>query len=184
MGRRPIRTSSRYAAIPVLRRILTLLLVSVAITGCGGSKPARTTGLSVPVVVGLDAASACERITKAGLHCGTASAVVKCSTQPRNEVLAVSPKTGRSVAPKSAVVLTLSGGACSARVPKVVGLSADAASQLLGDLHYTVVYGCTVDPSHNGRVDKQSPSADKPAAPGSSVTITVALPHCAAGNNS
>jgi eukaryotic-like serine/threonine-protein kinase len=157
-----------------------MLAVPVVIASCSSAHRSQAVGPTVPAVVGLDAASACKKISTAGLRCGTAPGVVKCSSHPRNQVLQVSPRVGREVAPNGQVSLTVSSGACDARVPNVVGLNVDDASQRLGNLRFTVAYRCTVDPAHNGRVDKQEPSAGKPAGTASSVTITVALPHCAA----
>ena len=156
-----------------------MLAVSVVIASCSSGHASQPAGPTVPAVVGLDAASACKKISTAGLRCGSAPAVVKCSSQPRNEVLQVSPKAGRAATPNGQVILTVSSGACDARVPDVVGLNVDDASQRLGNLRFTVAYRCTVDPAHNGRIDKQDPAGGKPAGTASSVTLTVALPHCA-----
>ena len=96
--------------------------------------PANST---VPNVVGLTQAAASTAITGAGLTVGTIT-TANSATVPAGNVISQNPVGGTSVAPGSAVALTVSLGPANVTVPNVVGLTQAAASTAITGAGLTV----------------------------------------------
>ena len=130
--------------------------------------------VSVPSVVGQQQGDAETAIRDAHLKVSVAHAN---ADQPQGQVIDQNPSGGASVDAGSTVTITVSTGAGSVIVPNVVGqLQADAESTLRsrGVRDVTVVHKTTADPSEDGRVVEQTPSAGTRIQSTISVTIFVA----------
>ncbi|HEX3947174.1 MAG TPA: PASTA domain-containing protein, partial [Acidimicrobiales bacterium] len=91
-------------------------------------------------------------------------------------VASQTPSAGRSVAPKSPVNLVFSSGPCQSVLPGVTGLTATAAKATLagkGFSKVSVVTTASCDPSQNGKVVSQTPTAGSSAATSATVRLTV-----------
>jgi eukaryotic-like serine/threonine-protein kinase len=101
------------------------------------------------------------------------------SSQPAHTVVEQSPRGGALAPSGSTVTLTVSsgGGAKTATVPNVVGLTSDAAKIQLSAAGFGVTAKgqSTFKLSESGVVLDQSPAGGSTADPGSTVTITVGV---------
>jgi beta-lactam-binding protein with PASTA domain len=142
---------------------------AVALTVSKGVQP-----VTVPNVVGQTQAAASTTITGASLTVGTITQAFS-ATVPSGTVISQTPTAGGSVAPGTAVALTVSKGVQPVTVPNVVGQTQAAAStQIVGA---TLVVG-TVTQEYNatvlaGTVISQTPSAGSSVAPGTAVLLSV-----------
>jgi serine/threonine-protein kinase len=136
---------------------------------------------AVPDVTGLDETTACNRLGQASFQCGTITKQASPSV-PSGDVISTSPTPGTQEAPNAVVNLVVSSGPSQILVPDVVGDTEQAAvTALQPNLSAVVICQSTSDPTQDGLVQAQTPSGGMPAAPGSSVDITVAsYPSCAA----
>ncbi|MHB1382142.1 MAG: PASTA domain-containing protein, partial [Thermoleophilia bacterium] len=139
------------------------------------SKGAEPPGdAQVPDLQGMTQSEAQNALNAEKLVLGSVSEDYSDSV-PAGRVMSQSPAAGQTIPEGSTVNITLSlGSEPSATVPDVMGDTqgvAEAAITAEG-LVPAVVY--TVDPLNNGKVVGQNPAAFATAAPGSTVTITVA----------
>ncbi len=132
---------------------------------------------TVPNVLGMTRETATKELEKAGFDV-EAIAAEKLDKRPRGEVIATTPRPGATVPQPASVSLTISAGPDAIGVPSLVGMPVEDALALLGQL------GLTAGPARDdstgaqpeGFVSAQRPAANSPAAPGSSVTLTVSRP--------
>jgi eukaryotic-like serine/threonine-protein kinase len=109
------------------------------------------------------------------LHFKVNVAAFKEDKAPANEVIAQKPAPGKSVPKGSTVDLTVSNGPPQVDVPDVVGESGFAAWQTLHGvgLKMTTQPQDTTDPTQDGVVISQDPSAQAKADKGSTVVLTI-----------
>ncbi|CAN5766150.1 Stk1 family PASTA domain-containing Ser/Thr kinase [soil metagenome] len=127
---------------------------------------------AVTVPPGLEGASrpaAIETLRRVGLQ---ADIERSASSEPRNQVIDVSPESGTAVEPGSVVTLVLSDG--PVEVPDVVGMRQSVAENQIEraglDPYVTFDSGAS---ANAGRVVQQSPAPGTSAGRGDQVTITV-----------
>ena len=160
--------------------ISTLAAALLALTGCGGGGGGGTTttpppgNVSVPNVVGDTQASASTAITGAGLAVGSVS-MTSSPTAASGAVISESPAAGTSVAPGSAVSLTVSTGPATASVPNVVGdAQATAATAITGaGLTVGTVTNTSSSTVAAGDIISELPAAGTSVSKGSAVNLTV-----------
>ncbi len=126
----------------------------------------------MPVVIGLDRASATSALHDAGLNVGNITESYDAD-HPAGTVTAASSQAGSQVRHDTAVDLTLSKGPAPVTVPDFTGKSADEANKALGDLGFKV----TVEKQHSdtvaaGTVISQSPASTE-QQPGNEVKLVV-----------
>lgn len=132
---------------------------------------------TVPNVVGMSRVDAVKAIEAAGFE--TAEDVTeRLDRRPRGEVLNSTPRPGTTLQQPSIVRLTVSAGPDAIGVPSLVGMPAEDALALLGQLG--LIAGETryddTGRQPEGFVSAQRPSANAPTTPGSTVTLTVSRP--------
>ena len=146
-----------------------------------GAAPAP---VAVPNVVGLTQAAAQSAIASAALTVGAIS-TANSATVPAGQVISQSPASGASVAPGSAVALTVSLGPAVVNVivPNVVGLTQAAAQTAIASAALTVGAITTSNSATvpSGQVISQSPASGASVAPNSAVALTVSLGPALAG---
>ena len=132
---------------------------------------------TVPNVVGMTREAATKELETAGFDV-PAEVTERLDSRPRGEVLATTPRIGTTVLQPSPVRLTISAGPDAIGVPSLIGMPVEDALALIGQLGLTA--GSTrVDSSGTqpeGFVSAQRPAANTPAAPGSSISLTVSHP--------
>ncbi len=128
--------------------------------------------VSVPSgLIGTSQSTAESLLTAQGLNF---TVVNQENSQTAGTVLATSPSSGTRVPKGSSVVLTVSSGPSNVRVPSLIGLNQNQASNQLGQDGLNL--GNILSASSNqpaGIVISSSPSAGASVKPGSSVDITV-----------
>ena len=129
--------------------------------------------VDVPDVVGMTEEAAQTALEDAGLALGTPDYPYS-DTIPAGEVISQDPVAGTSVAPGTAVALTVSAGPEPVPVPDVVNMTQSAAQSAIeaAGLNATITldYSDTVP---NGIVISQNPPAGTSVAPGSAVSFEV-----------
>ena len=128
--------------------------------------------VQVPHVVGLTQGAAETAIGEAELVVGTVT--MQASSVPNGEVLSQDPVGGASVAPGSAVNLTVSSGSNQVAVPLVVGLSRSAAEAAI--LAAELVVGTVTTQASSvpeGNVISQNPLGSTPVAAGTPINLVV-----------
>ncbi len=132
---------------------------------------------TVPNVVGMPRDEAVKALDAAGFEVSD-DHTERLDQHPRGEVLATTPRIGSTVTQPATVHLTISAGPDAIGVPSLVGMPVDDALALLGQLG--LVAGEPRSDSSGtkpeGVVSNQRPAASTPAAPGSTVTLTVSHP--------
>jgi serine/threonine-protein kinase len=128
----------------------------------------------VPDVAGYDAAEARTLIEGAGLRVGSTE-----STQaptPRNVAVNTRPTAGTMLAPGSSVILVVSVGAATIRVPTLTGLTLDEARLALetAGLALGTSFAQTTNAAAPGEVFYQEPTAGTLSAPGTVVNVRIA----------
>jgi serine/threonine-protein kinase len=129
--------------------------------------------ISVPSVAGLTKAQAENAIVKAKLD-----PVVRKKHDPNilpGKAIGTSPPDGTVVAANSKVILFVSSGPASTKVPNVVGMKEQDAEQTLENKKFQVGTP-TTDPSSSqpaGTVIRQTPPAGTSAKPGTTVQLVV-----------
>jgi eukaryotic-like serine/threonine-protein kinase len=132
------------------------------------------TSVLVPSVLGKSSATAGAELGASGLTVGHTTS--GCSSQYHTgQVMAQTPPSGKSVAPKSAVNLEVSTGPCNVKVDNVVGQTVTQAKATLSGQGLTAspVTTTVCLPPTNGKVVGQTPQATKTVPSGSTVTIDV-----------
>ncbi|MFH8367288.1 Stk1 family PASTA domain-containing Ser/Thr kinase [Streptomyces sp. NPDC018031] len=132
--------------------------------------PPRAT---VPNVVGMPITEARAKIKDAGLAVGKVTRHFSNET-PAGQVLATDPRAGVERRPDSAVSIKVSMGE-PISVPDVVGESAADAESDLRDAGFKVEFAedRVFSEEDAGAVAKQSPSSEKDAAKGDTITLTL-----------
>jgi beta-lactam-binding protein with PASTA domain len=128
----------------------------------------------VPDVAGYDAADARTLIEAAGLRVGSTE-----STQaptPRNVAVNTRPPAGATLPPGADVVLVVSVGAATVRVPSLTGLTVDEARLALetAGLALGTVFSQTTTAVAPGEIFHQEPGAGTLSAPGTVVNVRLA----------
>lgn len=128
----------------------------------------------VPDVAGYGADDARALIEGAGLRVGSTE-----STQaptPRNVAVNTRPPAGTTLPPGSSVVLVVSVGAATIRVPTLLGLTVEEARLALetAGLAMGTSFAQTTDAAAPGEVFYQEPSAGTLSAPGTAVNVRTA----------
>lgn len=141
----------------------------VALTLSSG--PAR---VPVPDVAGYDAEHARLLLEGAGLRVGSLE-----STQaptPRNVAVNTRPPAGTTLPPGTSVVLVVSVGAATIRVPTLTGLTLDEARLALETAGLTLgtAFAETTTAAAPGEIFFQEPSAGTLSAPGTVVNVRIA----------
>jgi len=136
--------------------------------------PANETTTVVPNVTGATPAAAGGQLTAANLQVGNTSQ--QCSSSIGSGlVISTNPGSGAQVPKNTSVALVVSTGPCQVVVGNVVGQpQAAAVSSLQGQgLAPSSTSTTSCDPSQNGNVTAQNPSAGTSVQNGATVTITV-----------
>jgi serine/threonine-protein kinase len=166
-----------YAVLIVLVVVLVVMAAFLILVtrgsgsgGDGGGRPAD--GVTVPRVIGMHQADAEAALDRVGLVATIETAAD--DTVPVGDVVDQDPAANTSLAPGSAVTLTVSSGPASIAVPDLKGKTRDEAMQALTDLAFvpspkevpsdTVAVGMVVD---------TNPPAGTQAARGATVEILV-----------
>lgn len=138
----------------------------------GTTPPANT--VAVPYVAGESVYQASNALGQAGL-CVSGQTSQSSSVYSAGYVITTQPPPGTQVNKGSCVELIVSSGPTEVPVENVVGDTQSAAESALSSQGFVVavVYHQTLNPSEWGIVISQSPTGGTPAAPGSTVTITV-----------
>ncbi len=128
----------------------------------------------VPDVAGYDVREARMLIEAAGLRIGGTE-----STQaptPRNVVVNTRPPAGSTLAPGASVVVVVSVGAATIRVPSLTGLTVDEARLALetAGLALGTVFSQTTAAVAPGEIFHQQPGAGTLSAPGTVVNVRLA----------
>jgi len=133
----------------------------------------RTQNVVVPNVVGLTLNQATATLISAGLTVGT---VTERSSQtvPFNDIISQSPGAGSTVPSGTPVSLVVSTGPAQTPVPGVVGFTLSQAELSLALVGFALGTVTAVESSLPvNQVISQFPPAGQPAAPGSTVDLTV-----------
>jgi serine/threonine-protein kinase len=130
--------------------------------------------IPVPDVAGYDAEDARTLIEGAGLRVGSME-----STQaptPRNVAVNTRPPAGTTLPPGTSVVLVVSVGAATIRVPALLGLTVDEARLALetAGLALGTSFPQTTNAAAPGEIFYQEPSAGTLSAPGTAVNVRIA----------
>ena len=130
--------------------------------------------IPVPDVAGYNAEDARTLIEGAGLRVGSTE-----STQaptPRNVAVNTRPPAGTTLPPGTSVVLVVSVGAATIRVPALLGLTVDEARLALetAGLALGTSFAQTTNAAAPGEVFYQEPSAGTLSAPGTVVNVRLA----------
>lgn len=131
----------------------------------------RSDNVSVPSVAGLPVATAQQRLVDAKLKptiTQEASTVV-----PVGRAVRTDPPAGKDVASGSSVVLFVNGTASAATIPSVIGQTQQQATTTLTQLGLTPSFTQVADAAPAGTVVQQTPAPGSPAAPGTTVTVSV-----------
>jgi beta-lactam-binding protein with PASTA domain len=128
--------------------------------------------VTVPKLEGLTKALAIARLHSLGLKADPSYAA--STSVPAEHVVTQSPGQGSQVKPHTTVGIVVSTGAGSTTIPKLVGLSKEAAVQQLNavGLHPNVTYHHS-ETVKSGFVISTSPPAGRGVKEGTSVTVTV-----------
>jgi beta-lactam-binding protein with PASTA domain len=128
----------------------------------------------VPDVAGYDAADARALIEAAGLKVGSTES--SQAPTPRNVAVNTRPPAGATLPPGTDVVLVVSVGAATIRVPQLNGLTTDEARLALetAGLALGTAFAQTTTAVAPGEIFYQDPSAGTLSAPGTVVNVRIA----------
>jgi beta-lactam-binding protein with PASTA domain len=131
---------------------------------------------NVPDVVGMTLANAENAITSAGLTVGYVFNLIS-STVPVGCIIGQDPAAGASVAPGTAMLLSVSTGPQTVIIPNVVGMTqANAGSALASaGLVTGTITQTNSSTVASGNVISQSPAAGVSSTAGTPVNLTVSL---------
>lgn len=131
-----------------------------------------TATVTVPNLVGSTAAAAKGTLKNAGLVEGTVT--VQDNPKPAGTIISQTPVAGSSVSTGTKVNIITSNG--KVKVPSVLGMSEEAASQALDKAGFVVKTVTAVSSSAKpGTVTSQNPAPGKYLAAEETVTITIAV---------
>ena len=128
---------------------------------------------NVPDVAGSTLAEARTRLEREGLRVRFRRID---SDRPVGEVLEQEPSSGSSVQPNSIVVLVVSGGPERVSVPRVLGLQADQAADVLREAGLRPETRPVRSRSPEGTVVNQVPKAGEEVGPRTVVRLEIAMP--------
>ena len=159
--------------------VLVVATIAVLIGGLAGvvwfnNRTPPVTMVTIPDVYEMSLAEAKQQLTGAGLSPKT-GATVASDEVDKGRVVSQNPES-RLVKPKGTeVVLTMSGGPAQVKVPKVAGMTQEAARAALDKAglnprNAEIANSATVK---TNQVIKTSPAAGKPVLRGSAVDLTV-----------
>ncbi len=132
-----------------------------------------TQQVKVPDVTGKDSVTAASQLGAAGF---TVQRVTEASDSVEADtVIRTEPAAGSDAPKGSTVRMVVSSGQEQVRVPSVVGLTQSEATTVLQDAGFVVAVddATVLNPTSNGRVISQTPTAGSRVARGSTVRITV-----------
>jgi beta-lactam-binding protein with PASTA domain len=149
--------------------VVALEATEVALTLSTG--PQR---VPVPDVGGYDAEDARRLIEGAGLRVGSTES--SQAPTPRNIAVNTRPPAGTTLTPGTDIVLVVSVGAATIRVPTLLGLAVDEARLALetAGLSLGTAFAQTTNAAAPGEVYYQEPSAGTLSAPGTVVNVRIA----------
>ena len=127
--------------------------------------------VAVPDVTGRPEAEARNALAEVGLQ---ASRTEEASNDvPAGNVIRTEPSAGSQVEPNATVTLVVSTGPQSVSVPNVTGISEDNARAQLDGFDVQVTEERTFDPTQDGIVASQAPTAGTQVEPGSTIRLVV-----------
>jgi eukaryotic-like serine/threonine-protein kinase len=130
--------------------------------------------VQVPPVQGESVTQAKAALASSHLKAGTTT-FASSNSIANGDVISSSPAAGASVAPGSAVDLTVSTGTPKVKVPNVVGQTQSDAKSTLQNAGFSVTSSTqTTSSTTAGDVVSQSPSGGSEAASGSTVALVIA----------
>jgi len=125
------------------------------------------TSVTVPTLLGQPASSAASILSQANLTLGSQSSA--CSNSyGTGIIIGSSPASGSSVAPQSAVNITVSTGSCNLYVPDVRGQTVSQANATLQGVGLVGLTSCSQDQV----VTSTSPVGGQPASAGEQITLS------------
>jgi serine/threonine-protein kinase len=129
--------------------------------------------VSVPNITGYNVADAQRALADVKLRSHVVAAY--SAKAPADQVIAVNPRVGSSIAEGETVTLTVSKGAKPVVVPNLVNHSLDDARAVLGrrGLRLSIGQQIESDTIPADMIASQNPEADATAAPNSTVTVVV-----------
>ena len=171
------------AIVSVLALLLLGGVIAAAIALQGDPEPPAAQKVAVPVVAGMDEATARAAIVDAGLVVGTVSTEAS-PTVPEGQVIRSDPAGGAQVDEGATVGLAVSGGPDTITVPNVVGLTEDRAISTLEAQGFdpaNITTAPTDSLEDEGNVVGISPGEGSQAAPGAPIRLqistgTIAVP--------
>jgi serine/threonine-protein kinase len=175
--RTDVRRRRRNPVGPIILVLIVLIAAGVGAYAYVSSN--KTNTVTLPRVVGQTVLSATQELTNEGFVVGTKQVN---SAKPKNTVLSMSPKAGKSLAKGSSVELTVSLGARTSPVTitDLVGMTlANAENQLSQQqLSYVVSYTSNAQAGQiPGIVLSQSPISGTKTQTGATVTLVVLAPN-------
>jgi len=163
------------AIVSVLALLLLGGVIAAAISLQGDPEPPAAVKVSVPVVTGMDEATARAEIEKAGLVVGTVDAEAS-TTVPEGQVIRSDPAGGAQVDEGATVALVLSGGPDAITVPNVVGFDEERAISTLQGAGFDPANITTVPADslkEEGTVVGVSPGEGTQAAPTAPIRLQI-----------
>ena len=161
------------AIVSVLAVLLLAGVIAAAIALRGDPEPPAAVKVAVPVVTGLDEATARAEIEKAGLVVGAVTPEAS-ATVPEGQVIRSDPAGGAQVDEGATVGLFISGGPDTITVPNVVDLDEERAVSTLEAAGFTNVSTAPVDSLEDeGTVVGVSPAEGTQAAPGAPIRLQI-----------
>ena len=161
------------AIVSVLAVLLLAGVIAAAIALRGDPEPPAAVKVAVPVVTGMDEATARAEIEKAGLVVGAVTPEAS-ATVPEGQVIRSDPAGGAQVDEGATVGLFISGGPDTITVPNVVDLDEERAVSTLEAAGFTNVSTAPVDSLEDeGTVVGVSPAEGTQAAPGAPVRLQI-----------
>ncbi len=136
------------------------------------STPLSPGSTTVSALIGAQEDTAAATLSAVYLYVG--STYYQASAEPAGEIIGQTPSSGASVAPGTAVDITVSSGSGVVPVPDVVGQHETAARDAIaasGLVVGTVTYQSSTKPI--GQVLSQDPDAGEDAVPGAAVNLVV-----------
>jgi serine/threonine-protein kinase len=161
------------AIVSVLALLLLGGVIAAAIALRSDPQPPPAAKVAVPVVAGMDEATARAAIEDAGLVVGAVSTEAS-PTVPEGQVIRSDPAGGAQVDEGDTVGLVVSGGPDTITVPNVVGLTEDRAVSTLEAAGFTDITTAPADSLEDeGTVVGISPDENTQAAPSAPIRLQI-----------
>lgn len=153
------------------RRWIILALLVAAVAALVAFTLTRPATVTVPDVIGVDEATATERLESEGLD---VDIELRSNPAPRGQVTEQDPFAGSEVSEGDAVTLTVSSGPAIIPVPDVTGLPEKRATELLQEAGLVVTSAFAFsDTVPKGRAIATEPAAGTNISTGSGVTLRI-----------